>query len=269
MQKNNYTVEDIGDFLEGRLDEAERQDFAEAMEASDVLKEQVREQEAIMSLFRQKRLEQYCNRIDELKQEQRDRTQVTTPTPTKQEAIVVPMWRRRSFWAAAAVVLLLVVAGYWQLMEKEPDWQALAIADYEEPLFTGSKGAETAYLDGEADFLANHLEEATLKLETVAPGDSNYVNAQYLLGHVYFRQGEYAKAVQQFKLCLNAADQLDMGLEVADDLPRGVTAQDVEWFLALSNLAADRMQEGQMLLEKIGNDKTHLFQEKASMLLSQ
>lgn len=267
MQKNDYTVEDIGDFLEGRLEEAERQDFKEAMEASDGLKEKVREQEAIMGLFRQKRLEQYRNRIEQLKKEQRDQVQVTTPG--KQEAIVVPLWRRRSFWAAAAGVLLLVVAGYWQWMEKEPDWQALAIADYEAPLFTGSKGAETAYLDGEADFMANQLEEAALKLETVVPSDSNYFNAQYLLGHIYFRQEEYSKAVQQFELCRKDADRLNMGLEVAGDLPRGVTTQDVEWFLALAYLAADRKQDGYSLLEKIGNDTTHLFQEKAGILLSQ
>ncbi len=152
---------------------------------------------------------------------------------------------------------LLLVAGFFFFIQSDGrlDGAALAGNYYEAPNLNIRSSGESSQFpalieEGRQALNDKDYGKAIEAFSSIASEDDYYIQAQFMLGHAYFQQKNYAAAIPPFDIVNNSED---FRLEEA-----------AEWFALLACIAQNL--DCKERLEQILNQKTHAFYEKTVSL---
>lgn len=240
-----YNEEKIDQYLSNRLSEGERSNFEAEIAANEDLRKEVALQKMLAAGITAGGNRRLKARLQAMHDE-------ATEEDEKSATKVVQMRPRR--WLAIAASVAIMAMAVWWIMAQPADNQAL-FADYYEPyttnLTTRDMSSDDILAQIETLYNAGKYEEAIPVIETAL--SQNPANAKLSLaaGVAHLELNNLEKAAFYFKRA--AANELLQ--EVAD------------WYLALTYLKQDRVEETKQLLEKIKETASPHYQAKATDLL--
>jgi len=256
----------IARYLAGELTPDEQQQFEERMK-DPAFREEVALQRQIIELiateegsaFEEDILQDidlnYTDDALKVQFEQQSKRLATTSKTATNEARVRSM---RRIWAIAASVLLLLVAGalFWANVNYSE--KQLASEAYMQPDTPGTLGGGNAAADVQEALrlllVEENYEAAEQLLLAIEETDTRFAEAQYFLGHLYFRQGDFAQAIEQYETTLTQADTL----------PAYIDRDKIRWNLLLAKLGNDQSVEAE--LEALKQSNNPIYVQKAEAL---
>lgn len=126
--------------------------------------------------------------------------------PTETKVVKMGGWRR--ILSIAASVLVLVFAGAYFYASNQYTGDAIVNQNYLLAASAGDRsGQATAsreLLNGQQAFFAEENDLAQAQLEGIQRGDTDYLAAQYYLGHIALREKDYQSANQIFTTLLGS-----------------------------------------------------------------
>lgn len=267
MKTDRSYWDQIDDYLHGRLSPEEEQSMEQAIQTDADLKEEVQQQEKIVKGLRQLRLEALTEQTLAWEAEiGEEKEAATTPTSAPDKSAKT-LRLRPWMWAAAAGVAALIVVTILLNRQGNSQGQRLAIQAFSMPEIQGPRGEGTPYYRGLGAFQNSSYPAATEQLALVSSSDTtNYPAAQFLLGLCQFELGNYAAALTYFQTAKQQENDILVLIGAHPDNVF-VSAQHIEWYLALSYLASGQQQAGQQMIEEILRDTSHPYFSAAKALL--
>lgn len=225
MEKNYTKIED---WLNGNLPVGEQQAFEQAMEADAALQKEVKTQileRETAALFFEMELK---NDLATWKGEKG-----ASMAKVRQLKPVKKMNNLRRVWSIAAGFLLLFSLGMLWWFNQVPSNKVILAEQYVEADLPGHRGLESplsSTLDnGVTAFAAKNHAESIAILETIETVDSNFVAAQYLIGHAHFQQEDYAKTITAFQQVVSQ-----------EKLPNYINRDKLKWNLLLAHIGNEQ-----------------------------
>ncbi len=254
---NTEEYQKIDDYLFGNLSEADKLAFEDQMATDEGLAKAVAvqrlEHRAMTLAIRddlRAQMSAWKQELVETDIAPKTAKVVEMPQAT---AKVIPLSRQIYKWAAAAAVLLVAIVGGRLLFAPAASPLALAQSFYEEPaLSSKGVGNNTLLTESENLLVEGKYQEAINRL-LLLQDSTTAVQRLFLLGHAYFKQGNFPTAATTFE---------QIGTYKTDDFNK----QRAEWLFLLSRLATgqkDKTFEG--LLDKI-RSSTSVYRSKAEAL---
>jgi hypothetical protein len=253
-------IEQIEDFLEGRLDAEQDAAFRQELAKDPDLRADVEAHKATLAVFKQERIERKLERIKRWKVDKELAVPVVLPddpetnieeqsTTDVQETPVVKMEPkvdrgrpRWLWWSAAATVALLIVAYLVWGQESKPD--VLFAENYELPDMLPTASTDEDAIDGGVAALDDHRYRDVIdSLTYIQPGNPAYANAQFLIAHAYLGidegaiEDQYSMAIKSFDEVLANYNDLRLFSISEDELSSELISEnDIKWYKALSYL---------------------------------
>jgi len=180
----------------------------------------------------------------------REQLKLILPKEEKREAKV----RRLSFikWISGiAASLLLLFVAYWGMNTNGTATNAYAQYEYQEPGLpvTMSQSDNYALYDALTYFGEANYGKTIEKLEAIAGENSDTVS--YYLGASYYYEANYESAIQNLSHAKMSGSAF---------------AQEADWLLVMSYLKDDNKAEAEMLLNKLIDNTSHKFYQRAKEL---
>jgi len=183
-------------------------------------------------------------------------------TPTKTETIETPVRRIgwRSLLAYAASTLLVVMAvGLWNANTSYTN-QALATKYVNKELsgvdlsaYRSDGNTQDAFQEGINALNAKKFQQASSFFESIPSEAEDYTQARLFLAISQFQEQAFSKAVDNAQLAVQGSQS-------------AVTRHQAEWIRAQAFLADGQEKEAAVLIAKIAEDKSHIFQKEAVTL---
>ena len=171
----------------------------------------------------------------------------------KPVAKVIPIWQRA--WARAAAILLLLGIGLFWYANKEYKNEALVASYFMEPNLSPTRSEvdqRPSNLAATA-FELSDLKEA-IQLASSVPADSaDYEDAQYVLGHAYFKNNQPGLAVSAFEKVTERSGDFESAL----------------YNRALAFIKMGEIAAAKKILSEMAENDNYSKQERASRLLKQ
>lgn len=184
---------------------------------------------------------------------------VQMPERTATAAITASTPRRRSLFprlAAAASIILLI--GFFTLQYTGNSSSVLDqhFTEYPMPEInrSGKVTDKHPLASGLNDYKIENYEEAIRYFQSIPVEDQRYNEAQFYLGHSFYKNKEYTAASNTYRQLVQSGD-----IRFLDK---------AEWYQLRSLIAANQQKSDQFtnLLNKMINDKGHPYHQKAKNL---
>lgn len=236
----DYTKQ-IEAWLNNDLTHQERQAFENAINQDSALEKEVKTQileRETAALFFEMELKEDLKAWKTQKKAQQNPS-VSTINKTSNLKVI------RRTWAIAAGFLLLFSLGMLWWFNQAPSNKMILADQYIEADFPGDKGETNADLISNFDkgltaFSQKDYHNSIQNLSTITATDSNFIAAQYFLGHAFYHKKEYKKASEVWQ---NVVQQ--------EALPGYMNRHKLKWNLLLSYLANGQQNE---TIEALWND---------------
>jgi tetratricopeptide (TPR) repeat protein len=177
------------------------------------------------------------------------------------EAKVRSLTAFRRVFAIAASLLLLISIAFFSYANLNFSQAALSAANYIEADLPGTLGVsddQTAlFQEGlNAYWTEKNYPKAAIAFSQITPESAEYVEAQYFLGHIAFKQKDFATAIQKYQLVLSN-----------NQLAPYINRDKLTWSLLLARYAnGENIQKD---LATIKNNPTHPLNAAATQFLGQ
>lgn len=262
----------IEDYLLGRLNKVQQLELEEAIAKDEVLQQELEEQEKIIKGFRQLRFEKMEGIIEGWEEE------ITTEEAGDNQAKVIGL-NRRVWWGIAAGVALLIIGGVWWFNSSKPYdtayYRAIASAEYERPELlstastkSGGVDTENAFSEAYGFYSAQELEKALLAMSEISDTSSYFRGSSVLKGLIYLDQADYEAAIDAFRSAKQASGYYN--LIVKDPSMRAFSNLDVNWYMALAYLGLGQYEQSKSLLQELANQTEYpRLQNQAREILDQ
>lgn len=239
--KDNFTSEDLVQYLDGDLGKEDLQGMQAKLQADAGFRDEFLRLQLARETIKLHGLKERVGNIH------REMMQELQAEPVKETTPVIPMFRRVMRIAA---ILILVVAGAAIYEYTQLSANSLFEKNYSAYTATEQRGADNAsalvaaYKAGET----GKVVELFQALPQPAAQDLFYV------GNAYLQLGKPMEAIRNFQQleALNKTNQTH------------VFEEDTEYYLAMAYLKNGQTKEAIALLEKIHNTNGHPYQDKVS-----
>lgn len=263
MEKESTNLDLITKYLDGEIPEEALQAFNKAMEQEDFLEEATFYQDMVTAVRSEgaKEQDKLLEEVDLsninqdiraklVAQNKRLTQHKTGATGAAKVSRLVPIRRLLSL---AASVLVLVVAGFWYA-KSNFSTTALSTNNYLAADIPGTMGGNNTtnvtFQEGlNAFWVQKDLATAKTIFEKIPSTNLEFVEAQYFLGHIAFKEQDYPKAIQQYQQVLSA-----------NQLPNFINRDKLTWNLLLARLGTG---------ENIDTELTTILENENSPLYEQ
>lgn len=241
--KEADNFEKIIAYTEGTLSAAERTAFEKALANDTALKNE-------FALFQQS-----AEVVDVLQYEYlRNKTRSFGAGKTAR----IPLWRRPLAVAASVFLLLAAMVMVYSTLQYTD--HRLANDHYSPPNLSelrngGDAGKVNPVEKAMPYFNKKEYKKAADWLRQVGAADSKYIEAQYMLGHVFYQSGSIRESIEHFLIVRNAGDKRYV--------------ENATWQLALGYLKIGEEAQCRRILEEILRNKTHGYFTDADRLQQQ
>jgi len=243
MEAPNEYIDQIDDFLTGRLGEAERTDFEHQLQSDVALQQAVKTQELLLSGIDDFGNEQLKARLQRISA---DRKQRTAPQPR--------LFIRRMIAAAAVFLLLLAVGWWWQSSSLTPDQHyANHFEPYSLTFNSRTNDADLSLAQFEQLYRGKKYSQLTEEAGTYLSQNPKNYPLQLAVGISYMELEKYQEALPYFDTIINANDPF--------------FSDQARWYKALAYLKTKQPEKSKALLEKLAKDPSSDRQEAAIQLL--
>lgn len=258
--KNEFTQEDIDDYINGRMEDQKRVAFdAEISENKELQKEFQffkHLEKATQNLASQDFAKALTNVDKELEKESFFDYQGGNQTTTNAKLFSI----RNVLAFAASIALLLLAGTFWRANSVYGN-DALAGANYMDadlPARRSSTNDQAAILQQALDAYAEQDYTTAISTLQNMSDDSLDLSIAYFLGHSYYKNGVFDKAIVQFDKLLSIKNQ---------SIPSYINIDKLRWNSLQAYLKNDQLNESfyQSLNQLTENGKSP-FKEKAREL---
>ncbi len=170
----------------------------------------------------------------------------------------VPLWKR--ILPALAIAALLAIGGFfaWNQLDTigQPNYTELATAQYSTQYTTGTRSGSASQtlspaLEKGVRYYRN--KEYAKAIDYFEKLKNKTGQSQMYLASSYFESGEYGLAMNRFRSVVRAKDKK--------------YKEEAEWKQALSYLGYNQVEDAKKILGNIKSNTKHLFNQKATKLL--
>jgi tetratricopeptide (TPR) repeat protein len=240
---NNFNTDNLVDYIDDNLPEMEKKNIAEMLQQDSAL------QAELENLLLAKSAIQYYGikqQVAAIHKEMMPQLHLQEPVQKEQSKI-----REMVKWSIGIAASLLVIAfgiGAYQYANTTSD--KLFAANYTPYILSVSRGVatttnfETAYIA--KDYVTVIKEFSALQNPTQ--------KEIFMLGQANIERKNYVKAIDCFKEVL-AKNKSELSLSFNDD---------AEYYLAMSYLKNDMLENATALFEAVHNNKNHLYNDKVN-----
>lgn len=251
-------------FLGDQMTNEEKNQFQEKLVGDNDLLQEFEEYKALIGSVKELEKEQFRNQLLDrgrniIEQEYVDTQNQETSTKVRS------LWQQKYFkWAAvaASIIILLVPASTYfytnmifpnQLFNQYYSPYENVVA----PTVRGGEGEQKTIEMQQSlqSYTATNYQQAIVDIREFIDDNPKWKNDVALyLGISYLETGNTAKAVQTFQDIIKAENQFD---------------DQARWYLAMSYLKEDQIEDARQQLQLLANDKESSYQKKAKQVLEQ
>lgn len=222
----------IESWLNKELSAEEQQAFETAMAKDAALakevKTQILERETAALFFEMELKEDLAT----WKEQKKNKAINLSSNPSPKKATKLRVLRRS--WAIAAGFLMLFSLGMLWWFNQQPTHKIILAEQYLPADLPGDRSQTTNILsptfeEGLDAFAEDNYSLSIQKLVTIVTADSNYVSAQYYLGHAYFQEKQYQPAMTAFQKVLTQTT-----------LPGYIDRNKLKWNLLLAYVGSEK-----------------------------
>ncbi len=253
MERSTQQIQQIEAYMNEKMSSEEKADFEKKLEQDQTLAHDVQlyrlEKRAAQLLLE----EEFSAQIRQYRQGKSTDDSIDHRS-TKP---IVSLWKRRLAVAASILILIAASTLFWSSSNYSNSALVSAQFQYD---FSGitrniQHNNDNNAVLGQATklFKADDIQEAIALLNATSASDSTFIETQYYLGQLYYRQQEFSKAVDRFDKVLASNDFR--------------FREQAEWYLILSMLADGQTGDSfTILLDEVASNEASVCQLNARQL---
>jgi len=253
MDVNKALEEKLDQYLLGRMNEAEKADFVNALENNPELAAQLDLHQQLAEGVKLHAREDFRNKLKNFQDQLK--TKEETEVKTKEEVKVKPLYRRIAGWAAAAAVLLLLVTmSLWMSRTSMTSQEIYAQAYEPYPSMFSSRAGVSGDLPRANEYYQNEVYGQALiifdELLTAKPNDARLL---LMSGICLLEEDQAPKAFTYFQKIIELKD-----IYLSDQ---------ATWYAALSLVKQDQKEAAIPLLQQLADQPKADRKKEATELL--